>query len=266
MTVEPLAEPEHDVARVRADNPGLLTLDGSNSWAVGRDPCWVVDAGPALDEHLDELSAEVERRGGLGGIALTHRHGDHADGVIGLQMRLGPTQVAAATTSGDELRLRDGDRFGPLTAIPTPGHCPDHLAFVVGQVCFTGDAVLGQGSVFVAPQPGALAGYLAALQRLRAMDLNVLCPGHGPPVTQAADKLDEYLSHRLDRERRLVEALTRGLRSDDDLLDAVWDDAPAQLRAAAAMTLHAHLLKLAEEGRLPAGMSPPHEGQPAPEV
>ena len=157
MAVELLAE--HDVARVRADNPGLLTLDGSNSWAVGRDPCWIVDAGPALDDHLDELSAEVER-GGLGGIALTHRHGDHADGVAGLQTRLGPTQVAAATASGDEQQLRDGDRFGPLTAIPTPGHCPDHLAFVAGRVCFTGDAVLGQGSVFVAPQPGALAAYL----------------------------------------------------------------------------------------------------------
>ena len=184
MAVEPLAE--HDVARVRADNPSPLTLDGSNSWAVGRDPCWVVDAGPALDEHLDHLSAEVERRGGLGGIALTHRHGDHADGVAGLRERLGPAPVAAATASGEQTPLDDGDAFGPLTAIPTPGHCPDHLAFVVGRVCFTGDAVLGQGSVFVAPQPGALAGYLAALTRLRAMELDVLCPGHGPPVTQAA--------------------------------------------------------------------------------
>jgi glyoxylase-like metal-dependent hydrolase (beta-lactamase superfamily II) len=265
VAVEPLAE--HDVARVRADNPSPLTLDGSNSWAVGRDPCWVVDAGPALDEHLDHLSAEVERRGGLGGIALTHRHGDHADGVAGLRERLGPAPVAAATASGEQTPLDDGDAFGPLTAIPTPGHCPDHLAFVAGPLCFTGDAVLGQGSVFVAPQPGALAGYLAALTRLRAMELDVLCPGHGPPVTQAArDKLDEYLSHRRDRERRLVEALAKGLRGNDELLDAVWEDAPAELRGAAAMTLHAHLHKLAEEGRLPSGMSAPREGQPAPEV
>lgn len=264
MAVEPLAA--HDVARVRADNPSLLTLDGSNSWAVGRDPCWVVDAGPALNEHLDVLSAEVEGRGGLGGIALTHLHGDHADGVAGLLERLGPAPVGAATADGDELQLHDGDRFGPLTALPTPGHCPDHLAFAAGRVCFTGDAVLGQGSVFVAPQPGALAGYLKALTRLRAMELDVLCPGHGPPVAKATDKLDEYLSHRLDRERRLVEALDCGLRSDDELLDTVWDDAPAELRAAATMTLHAHLHKLAEGGRLPAGMPPPHESQPAPEV
>ena len=77
---------------------------------------------------------------------------------------VGRLAVAAATASGEEQQLRDGDRFGPLTAIPTPGHCPDHLAFVAGGVCFTGDAVLGQGSVFVAPAPGALAGYLNALR------------------------------------------------------------------------------------------------------
>lgn len=250
---------------MRADNPGVLTLDGSNSWAVGRDPCWVVDAGPALDEHLDELSAEVDRRGGLGGVALTHRHGDHADGVAGLRERLGPAPVGAATAGGQETPLGDGDRFGPLTAIATPGHCPDHLAFVAGPVCFTGDAVLGQGSVFVAPQQRALAGYLTALRRLRTMGLEVLCPGHGPPVASANAKLDEYVDHRLDRERRLVEALERGLRGDDELLDAVWDDAPPQLRAAAAMTLHAHLHKLAEEGRLPTGVEPP-ESKSAPEV
>jgi glyoxylase-like metal-dependent hydrolase (beta-lactamase superfamily II) len=136
-------------------------------------------------------------------------------------------------------------------AVATPGHSPDHLALVFGRVCFTGDAVLGRGSVFVAPAPGALAGYLDSLRRLRAMPLDLLCPGHGPVVTDPAAKLDEYVSHRLERERRLVDALARGLRSEDELLDDVWDDAPAALRPAAATTLRAHLQKLEEEGRLP---------------
>ena len=70
-------------------------------------------------------------------------------------------------------------------------------------------------------------------------------------------KLEEYIAHRLDRERRLVEALDGGLRSADQLLDAVWDDAPAILRPAAAVTLAAHLDKLADEGRLPAGVERP---------
>ena len=73
--------PEHDTIGVRADNPGPFTLSGTNSWIVGRDPAWLVDPGPAIDAHLDALIAELEVRGGLGGIALTHDHADHAEGV-----------------------------------------------------------------------------------------------------------------------------------------------------------------------------------------
>jgi glyoxylase-like metal-dependent hydrolase (beta-lactamase superfamily II) len=159
--------------------------------------------------------------------------------------------VAAARFEGADVRIGDGDAFGPLRAIATPGHSPDHLAYVAGGVCFSGDAVLGEGSVFVWPDPGALRGYLDALGRLRAMDLRAICPGHGPVVLDPAAKLDEYVAHRLDRERRLVAALDDGLRTADELLDRVWSDAPAVLRPAATVTLTAHLDKLDEEGRLP---------------
>jgi glyoxylase-like metal-dependent hydrolase (beta-lactamase superfamily II) len=111
--------------------------------------------------------------------------------------------------------------------------------------------VLGLGSVFIAPGEGSLSAYLDSLRRLRELDLEVLCPGHGPYVWDPAAKLDEYLAHRLDRERRLVEALDAGLRSRDELLDAAWSETPPELRPAAALTLAAHLEKLAEEGRLP---------------
>jgi glyoxylase-like metal-dependent hydrolase (beta-lactamase superfamily II) len=247
---------DHDVARVRADNPGPLTLDGTNTWVLGRDPAFVVDPGPALPEHVEAVAEEVAARGGLGGIALTHGHADHTEAVPGLLERAGPAPVAAA--AGDvDVRLGDGDALGPLVAVPVPGHSPDHLAFVAGPVCFTGDAVLGAGSVFIAPAPGALAGYLAALRRLRGLPLAVLCPGHGPPVDDPAAKLDEYVAHRLDRERRLLGALAAGRRGVQELLDQVWDDVPPELRPAAAVTLRAHLDKLAEEGRLPAGVELP---------
>jgi glyoxylase-like metal-dependent hydrolase (beta-lactamase superfamily II) len=239
----------HDVARVRADNPGPFTLDGTNTWVLGRDPAWIVDPGPLAEGHVDAVAAEVAARGGPGGIALTHSHRDHTEAVAALLAAAGPVPVAAAR--GGDVTLGDGDSFGPFTAIPTPGHAADHLALVAGAVCFTGDAVLGTGSVFVAPGPGSLAGYLRALRRLRALPLELLCPGHGPPVGDPAAKLDEYLAHRLDRERRLIDALARGLRSDDELLDDVWDDAPGPLRLAALVTLRAHLEKLRDEGRLP---------------
>jgi glyoxylase-like metal-dependent hydrolase (beta-lactamase superfamily II) len=238
---------ERGIARVRADNPGPYTLDGTNTWVLGRDPSWVVDPGPALDAHLDAVAAEVQARGGSGGIALTHDHADHAEGTQALRERLGGVPVAAARGAVD-VTLADGDAFGPLRAVAIPGHADDHLAFVAERACFTGDAVLGTGSVFVVSR---LREYLAALERLRSLDLAVLCPGHGPPVWEPAAKLTEYIEHRGQREAKLLAALDSGLRTRDELLDAAWDDAPPALRQAAALTLDAHLGKLQEEGRLP---------------
>jgi glyoxylase-like metal-dependent hydrolase (beta-lactamase superfamily II) len=128
---------------------------------------------------------------------------------------------------------------------------------VIGTAALTGDAVLGEGSVFIAPDPGALVAYLDGLRRLRGRNFEVLCPGHGPPVHHPAAKLEEYISHRLERERRLIAAIDRGKRSVDDLLDDAWDDVPAGLRPAAAVTLAAHLDKLDGEGRLPDGVERP---------
>jgi glyoxylase-like metal-dependent hydrolase (beta-lactamase superfamily II) len=237
------------VVRLRADNPGPLTMSGTNSWVVGSDPAWVVDPGPALVTHQRALAAAISERGGLGGIALTHDHIDHSEGVQALRERF-PAPLAAGRGPAD-IALRDGAAVGPFEAIHAPGHAPDHFALIVAGVCFTGDAVLGEGSVFIAPDQGALTGYLKALERLRERDLDVLCPGHGPPVWTPRERLTEYIEHRLDRERRLVEALAEGRRSTDELLDAAWSDVPAQLRPLAAATLAAHLDKLAEEGRLP---------------
>jgi glyoxylase-like metal-dependent hydrolase (beta-lactamase superfamily II) len=232
-----------DVALVRAVNPGPYTLTGTNTWVLERDPAWVIDPGPALAAHLDAVAAEVAARGGPGGIALTHDHADHAEGLDGLLERLGGAPSIVSARNG----ALDGDVVGPLGVLALPGHADDHLVFVAGRVAFTGDAVLGEGSVFVT---GRLAAYLDGLRRLRALDLAVLCPGHGPPVWDPRAKLDEYLAHRLDRERRLLAALAGGLRTEDELLAAVWDDAPPALRGAAAVTLKAHMEKLAEEGRI----------------
>jgi glyoxylase-like metal-dependent hydrolase (beta-lactamase superfamily II) len=259
--VELIEVPEHggEVLGIRADNPGPFTLSGTNTWIVGRAPAWLIDPGPALPDHLAALATELERRGGLAGIALTHDHLDHSEGVPALRERF-PRAELAASRGDVDVRLDEGSRVGPLEAMRVPGHAPDHLVFVFGDVGFTGDAVLGEGSVFIAPDPGAMAGYLDGLARLRARGLSFLCPGHGPLVEGPAgvrDKLDSYIAHRLDRERRLVAALDSGLRGVDELLAAVWDDAPSVLRPAGAVTLAAHLDKLADEGRLPPGVERP---------
>ena len=230
---------------VRAPNASPFTLDGTNTWIVGRDPAWVVDPGPELEEHLDAIADAVRERGGAGGIALTHDHPDHAEGLPALAARLGDPPV------GRMPPLRDGDAFGPFTALHVPGHAADHLVFVTDRVAFTGDAVLGAGSVFIAPGGGGLGEYLDGLRRLRALGLERIHPGHGPEVADPDAKLDEYVAHRLERERRIVAALGAGLRDEDELVAAAWDDVPEGLRLPARWTLQAHLEKLRAEGRLP---------------
>jgi glyoxylase-like metal-dependent hydrolase (beta-lactamase superfamily II) len=257
-----LEVPGRDVLGITAANPGRFTLSGTNSWVVGREPAWLVDPGPALDDHLAALTAEIERRGGLGGLALTHDHADHSEAVGLIRARYPEAPLAAARGEVD-VRLQGGVSFGPFAAVATPGHAPDHLSYVVGRVALTGDAVLGQGSVFISPYPGALSQYLDGLRQLARHPLDILCPGHGALVEDAVAKLNEYISHRLEREQRLIAALQRGKRSVNELLDDAWSDVPAALRPAAAWTLAAHLDKLEEEGRLPKGVERPNPQQGA---
>jgi glyoxylase-like metal-dependent hydrolase (beta-lactamase superfamily II) len=223
------------IVRVRAPNPSALTLDGTNTYVVDG---WIVDPGPDHQGHLEAVRSAASDR--IEGVVLTHCHADHAEGAA----RLGAPVTLPA----------DGQVVGPFLALATPGHSSDSVCLVAGRACFTGDTVLGSGSVFIAPGEGSLSAYLRSLRRLRDLDLVVLCPGHGPYVWEPAAKLDEYISHRLERERRLLEALDAGLRGRDELLDFAWADAPAELREVAALTLASHLEKLAEEGRLPEGV------------
>jgi glyoxylase-like metal-dependent hydrolase (beta-lactamase superfamily II) len=220
------------VVRVRADNPSALTLDGTNTYVFEG---WIVDPGPADDEHLTAVREAVG--GEPEGIVLTHSHADHAEGA---------SHFGAPVTLPGE-----GDEVGPFSVLATPGHSADSVCLISDGLCFTGDTVLGTGSVFIAPGEGSLSAYLASLRRLRELELETLCPGHGPYVWDPRAKLDEYIDHRLERERRLIEALDTGLRGRDDLLDAAWPEVPPELRPAAALTLAAHLEKLVEEGRMP---------------
>lgn len=246
-----------DFERIRADNPGPMTLSGTNTYVVGREPAWVIDPGPDDPEHIEAVQAEGEARGGIAGVLLTHSHADHSAGVE----RLGAPLLWGAVSSTDETNWDpDPDRRPANEAppefdvIPTPGHASDHVCFVWrGKgVCFCGDIILGEGSTIVPPAAfsGSLADYLSSLERLRDVDAALFAPGHGPFITDPVSKIDEYLAHRGAREQKLIAALASGERSRDALLDAAWSDVPDVLRRAAAMAMQAHLEKLEADGAL----------------
>jgi len=218
-----------------------MTLAGTNTYLYGSGPCTVIDPGPDDAGHLDAVRAAAEERGGIGLVLLTHGHGDHSEGAE----RLG---VEVVLPSG-------GEEHSGLRTVATPGHAADHVCFLTADnVCFSGDLVLGKGSTFVPPDGGSLAAYMDSLRLLQAEPIELICPGHGPWVTDPAAKLAEYVEHREMRERRLLAALERGERSKGALLAEAWSDVPAELRPAAALVMEAHLQKLEAEGRLPSDL------------
>ncbi len=245
-----------DVQRLTAPNPSPMTLEGTNTYVVGRDPAVVIDPGPDDAGHVQAIREVADGRGGIGAVLLTHDDADHFAGVELLGI--------------DPTRPADGEVVAGLTAIATPGHAAEHLSFLLpdpspapgaaeaaSYACFCGDLILGQGSTIVGPREfgGSLADYMESLRRLQALELTVLYPGHGPEVGDPQSKIAEYLSHRQDREDRLVAALDRGERRRAALLAEVWDDVPEELRPAAAIAMRAHLEKLDDEGRLPGDLS-----------
>ncbi|HSD25362.1 MAG TPA: MBL fold metallo-hydrolase [Solirubrobacterales bacterium] len=239
-----------DVERLTADNPSPMTLEGTNTYVVGRDPAVVIDPGPDDEAHIAAVRSAAESRGGLGMVLLTHGHGDHSAGVESLGV--------------EPARPADGEWVAGLQALDTPGHADDHLCFLLPSgpersapyACFTGDLILGEGSTIVGPRGfgGSLRDYMHSLRRLQGLDLTVLYPGHGAEIHDPQGKIAEYVAHRQQREDRLVAAIERGERSRATLLAEVWDDVPEALRGAAAIAMQAHLEKLEDEGLLPSDL------------
>jgi glyoxylase-like metal-dependent hydrolase (beta-lactamase superfamily II) len=228
-----------EVLRILAPNPGPMTLEGTNTYLYGADPCLVIDPGSEDRGHLEAIRAAAGERGGIGTVLLTHSHGDHTAGADRLDVEV--------------VLPGDGEEHGGLRAVATPGHAADHVAFLSPDgVCFSGDLVLGLGSTIVPPGGNSLTAFMDSLRLLQAEALDLIAPGHGPWITDPAAKLAEYIDHRETRERRLVAALADGERSRAQLLAKVWDDVPVELLPMAAMAMEAHLEKLEAEDRLPA--------------
>jgi glyoxylase-like metal-dependent hydrolase (beta-lactamase superfamily II) len=236
------------VHRVVAPNPGPYTGPGTNTWIVDAGPVAVViDPGPDDDNHL----AAIDKRLGsttVGVVLVTHSHPDH----LPLAERLAQRHHAAVRRFPE---LGDGDivRVGNLnvTALHTPGHSADHLSFWLAgdRAVFTGDLVLGRGSSMVTYPEGDVAAYLHSLERLAALEPRILFPGHWDPVTDAMAKLEEYRTHRLEREAQVLAEVARGSGTARELTRRVYgSDLGEELMPAAEMTLRAHLKKLVDDG------------------
>jgi glyoxylase-like metal-dependent hydrolase (beta-lactamase superfamily II) len=150
--------------------------------------------------------------------------------------------------------IGDGDQaFGSLSALETPGHTRESLCFwdSAEGILFTGDLVAGTGTVVVDDQPGALADYIASLDRLLALAPRTIYPGHGPIVEDGPAKIREYLAHRRQRVQQVVDALAAsGGSTVDQLVSTIYVDVPPNLVAMAARNVRANLEMLAADGKV----------------
>lgn len=247
-------------------NPGAFTGPGTNTYLVGTGRERILlDTGDGRPEYLPVLARALEEAGGVSiqEIVLTHGHPDHIGGAGSVMQRHGPLRVSKQPwpvfdgAYGLEIQpLAHGDvvrsEGATLRAIHTPGHAEDHLCFLLEEerALFSGDNVLGVGTTVIPGRGGHLADYMRSLDRLLDEAPARIYPAHGPCIEDGVAKIREYIEHRLDRERQILEALGEGLAQVAAIVSVVYAAYPPALHAAAGSSVSAHLLKLEHDGRV----------------
>jgi glyoxylase-like metal-dependent hydrolase (beta-lactamase superfamily II) len=241
--------PVTDTASVLlCDNPGIMTLDGTNTWVLrgpGSDELVVVDPGPDDDEHLQRI-ADL---GDISLVLISHRHGDHTDGIDKLVEHTGAVvrSVASGFLRGLGGPLTDGEVIDAagvrITVLATPGHTADSVSFLLDDAVLTGDTVLGRGTTVIDGEDGSLRDYLESLRRLQGLGPHTVLPGHGPDLADLEAVTARYLAHREERLDQVRGAL-RVLGEDASarqIVEHVYTDVDEKLWDAAEWSVQAQL-------------------------
>lgn len=238
-------------ACILAPNPSPWTLDGTNTWILGRRNVVVVDPGPDDDGHREALLRHLDEHDlSPIGVVLTHGHRDHSDGAAALAEALG-TGVRAmdpAHRLGDEgLAAGDVIDLGDdlIRVVATPGHSSDSVSLVLerDRSLLSGDTVLGRGTSLVAWPDGSLRDYLDSLMRLResSVDVDRILPGHGPVVLNPAGVIDAYLDHRRARLGEVQAIVESGVTEPAEIVAIAYADVPREVWPAAELTVRAQV-------------------------
>jgi glyoxylase-like metal-dependent hydrolase (beta-lactamase superfamily II) len=256
-----MAPPSH-IRHFTADNPGIMTLQGTNQYVVGKESVLVIDVALSADSNMDGIIEQAEAMGAkkIEKILLTHIHSDHCGGALALRKRtgakLGIHRSRAGYLGGEDFQYNDNDRIafggGELHVLHTPGHESGHCCFYESgdKVLFSGDNILGYGTAVIRPPDGNMIHYLHSLERLLEFDISLILPGHGPLVGKPEAKIKEYIEHRIMREQQVITALRQGRQTIGDITEAIYVDVSPALLRVAEFSVQAHLEKLMQEGRV----------------
>jgi glyoxylase-like metal-dependent hydrolase (beta-lactamase superfamily II) len=250
------------IGKFTAHNPGIMTLQGTNQYVVGKESVVVIDVALSADSNLDGIIEQVEAMGAkkIDKVLITHIHSDHCAGAVALKKRsgakLGIHRSRKGYLGGEDFQYDDNDRIafggGELHVLHTPGHESGHCCFYEGgdKVLFSGDNILGYGTAVIHPPDGNMTDYLKSLERLLGFDINLILPGHGPLIGKPEAKIREYIKHRLEREQQVLAALRAGHQTIGDITQLIYADVSAALQRVAEFSVQAHLEKLMREGRV----------------
>ncbi len=242
-----------NIRTILAPNPGPFTLTGTQTYLLGDTA--ILDPGPLIDSHVQALRAAMPN---LRTILITHRHGDHAPAAVPLKEATGAEILAPHNVLDDSVvdrRVSGGDSLTiegtRIDVIATPGHTVEHVCYLTADGdLFTGDTILGTGTTAIFPPDGHMGDYMHSLETLRARNPRRIYPAHGPVRDDAIALIDQYIAHRLERERQILEAIAAGATTTAEMRARIYPVLDERLHGAAEIQIEAHLIKLREDGRL----------------
>lgn len=262
LTVGAAVEIGPGVRRLLAPNPGPMTGPGTNTYLVGEEEIAVIDPGPRIQKHIAAIQEAAGDR--IKWILVTHTHPDHSPAARDLAAATGALLLGRPAPAGKlqdqtflaDRVLEDGDVLETeefcLRAVRTPGHASNHVCYRhqgLGWL-FTGDHIMSGSTVVIDPPDGDMKDYLDSLARLGELDLSALAPGHGPLIDDPSGTVNWLINHRLKRESKVIDCLSKNPDSTvEQLTRCVYDEVAESLHRLAARSLTAHLLKLEKENQ-----------------
>ena len=253
------------VRRVIANNPGPFTYTGTGTYIIGEKELAVIDPGPLDYDHLSAILNATEKQK-ITHILITHNHSDHSPLALPLKEKTGAKiyykKLKTEDTGSEEfeegydkkiigdVKLKDGDVIKnnewTIEAVHTPGHTSNHICFALKeeQKLFSGDHVMGWSTTVIVPPDGDMNDYIMSLKKLISREEELFLPTHGPVIEKPKKLLQDYITHRLDRERQILEAISKGNCKIPDMVKIIYKDVDPQLHPAAAMSTLAHLNRM----------------------
>lgn len=252
------------IKKITANNGGVFTGNGTNTYLIGSDDITLIDPGPNDAEHIEKILS-------LGGdkikrILVTHTHKDHSPAALPISKKLNIPMFGRLVDRDSEWEdetfapdtvLSHGDIISTneytLETIHSPGHASNHLCFYLkDQKCLlTGDHIMDGSTVVIAPPDGNMTEYIESLKLLESYDIDYFAPGHGEFMQEPSKTIQSIIRHRLSRESKVLRTIENNKDQDiDKLLLSVYDDVPDILHPIARMSLLAHLIKLEGDGKI----------------